>query len=136
MQNAKNTTLFSFPKTNRPEYETLTARKAQNWRTHRGECVACVGNQHAGLPDGAVPDRNALYKPRRAHLLPPISPNYHEKPRISLLFASSTATNHKSPPKAPAFPVHYLRNPPRDQEEEEKDTRKPRIGRLKNPNPI
>jgi hypothetical protein len=36
-----------------------------------GEGVGGVGDEHAGLADGAVPDRDALYEPGRAHPLPP-----------------------------------------------------------------
>lgn len=69
--------------------ETLTSANHQRNQisggtpgSHRGEGVAGVGYKHAGLADGAVPHGDALYEPRRAHLLhrsppprpPPISP--------------------------------------------------------------
>jgi hypothetical protein len=36
-----------------------------------GEGVGGVGDEHAGLADGAVPDRDALYEPGGAHPPPP-----------------------------------------------------------------
>jgi hypothetical protein len=35
--------------------------------THRRQSVGGVGDEHAGLADGAVPNRDALDEPRRAH---------------------------------------------------------------------
>uniref|UniRef100_J3MLV8 non-specific serine/threonine protein kinase n=1 Tax=Oryza brachyantha TaxID=4533 RepID=J3MLV8_ORYBR len=35
--------------------------------THRGQGVGCVGDEHAGLADGAVPDDDTLYEPRGSH---------------------------------------------------------------------
>lgn len=53
-----------------PHYWKYTRKKnveAEEEEADRGEGVAGVGNQEAGLPDGAVADRHALYESRRAH---------------------------------------------------------------------
>lgn len=44
-------------------------------QAHRGEGVAGIGNEHACLSDGPIPNSHTLYEPRRAHLhwSPPLS---------------------------------------------------------------
>ena len=56
-----------------PSTELAEGRSSSNREeslTHRGEGVAGVGDEHAGLADGAVADRHALDEPCRAHRPP------------------------------------------------------------------
>ncbi|RWW58561.1 hypothetical protein BHE74_00034550 [Ensete ventricosum] len=53
-------------------------------RAYRGESVAGVRNEHAGLADGAVAHRDALDKPGGTHLLRrPVPPSKSRLPSSS-----------------------------------------------------